>query len=103
MSTTHITGKLILAGDYVEDGKVDPNAPLAGVVIVTTRERLRAVVALPMYEEVTVIRTGELAEMRMKLQTVSEAGHVFIEALKHGEYGMRDAESAMRAALEAKP
>jgi hypothetical protein len=66
--STHITGKLIRAGDYVEDEQVDPAAPMARVIVVMPRERLAAVERLPMYDEVTVIRTSELAELRLRLQ-----------------------------------
>jgi hypothetical protein len=70
MNTTHITGKLILAGDseYVDDVRADPPSPMARVVIVMPRDRLGSVVTLPMYEEVTVVRTGDLAELRLKSQ-----------------------------------
>jgi hypothetical protein len=62
--STHITGKLILAGDYTEEEQIDPAEPLARVVVVMTREQLRDVATLPMYEEVTVIRSDELAALR---------------------------------------
>jgi hypothetical protein len=62
--STHITGKLILAGDYTEDEQIDPEAPLARVVIVMPRETLRDVASLPMFQDVTVIKTADLAEIQ---------------------------------------
>ena len=61
--STHITGKLILAGDYTEEEQIDLAEPLARVVVVMTRDQLRDVARLPMYEDVTVIRTDELAAL----------------------------------------
>lgn len=68
--STHITGKLILAGDYTEDEQLDPEAPLARVTIVMPREALRDVASLPMYQEVTVIKAAGLTAIRARLATL---------------------------------
>lgn len=65
--STHITGKLILAGDYTEDEQLDPELPLARVVIVMPKNTLRDVSSLPMFQEVTVIKTAELTALRARL------------------------------------
>ena len=70
--STHITGKLILAGDYTEEEQIDPAEPLARVVVVMTREQLRDVATLPMYEEVTVIRSDELAALRAEVERLTK-------------------------------
>jgi len=71
--STHITGKLILAGDYTQEEQIDPAEPLARVVVVMTGDQLRDVATLPMHDEVTVIRSDELAALRAEVERLRAA------------------------------
>ncbi len=62
--STHITGKLIVAGDYTEEEQIDYGEPLACAVVVMPRSVLRDVATLPMYKDVTAIKTADLAALR---------------------------------------
>lgn len=58
--STHITGKLISVGEYPDEEQIG-STPLARAVVVCTRDQMREVQSLPMYEEVTIIKTSDLA------------------------------------------
>lgn len=60
--SAHITGKLILAGDFCEEPG-DQNSTLARVIVIMPKDVLRAVKTLPMFQDVTVICTEEFAGM----------------------------------------
>ncbi len=68
--STHITGKLITAGGYTEEEQIDGEAPLARVVIVMPRATLRDVASLPMYEDVAVIKVGELSQLHAEIDSL---------------------------------
>ncbi len=57
----HITGQLTRAGNIPP---LFGDRETCGVVIECTRDELREVRSLPMYERVTVIRSDELASLR---------------------------------------
>lgn len=72
----HITGKLVLAGEYRAEDQVDPEAPLARVVIVMPKAVLREVKRLPMFGDVVVVPRAEyeseLALLRHRIRELEE-------------------------------
>jgi hypothetical protein len=67
-----ITGKLILAGEYADEGQLG-STPLARVVIVMPQADLAAVERLPMYEEVAVVKVAELDEAKTEIDRLHDA------------------------------
>ena len=78
--STHITGKLIVAGEYPPEDCPHGATELARIIVVMPREVLREVKTLPMYEDVAVIKTEELAALRADRERLREE----IESVRKG-------------------
>lgn len=93
----HITGTLTTAGDSGEQST--SNVPLARVVIVTPKDSLAAVRSLPMYEDVTVIKTSELESLRAEVAMLRAKYEAFCDPARLHAYCVRHLTEAQVAHL----
>lgn len=54
----------------------------------------------PIMPDFARVLERENNQLRTKCEALENAGHIFLDALKHGGYGMGDAERAFRATVE---